>query len=214
MDTLGFVRWILCCSKGWACQMNYWGSKCKLTQVTHSYQKETFRFFSASKFLEQRWEKLQKLYLPRRKHQHMLSHSFASGELKDSWKRKTYFKAKIIEQYYTDGLTQAGFGYRAVPSSVTNPASPRKHKASTFYNRIAVLEVWCLSIPISKFTCARFIPPGHRRSPSWVHRERRCFLTPTWKQAAESANEFRRLLSLLLMVSLSLWDSSRLTLKK
>lgn len=50
MDTLVFLRCILCHSKGWACQMNYWGSNCKLTQITHSYQKETFYFFSPQSF--------------------------------------------------------------------------------------------------------------------------------------------------------------------
>lgn len=45
MDTLVFLRCILRHSKGWACQMNYGGSNCKLTQITHSYQKETFYFF-------------------------------------------------------------------------------------------------------------------------------------------------------------------------
>lgn len=35
--------------QGWACQMNYWGSDCKLTQITHSYQKETLYFFFSLK---------------------------------------------------------------------------------------------------------------------------------------------------------------------
>lgn len=140
----------------------------------------------------------------------MLLHCFASSELKDSWKKKTYFNAKIIEQYYTEGLIRAGFGYRAVPSSVTTPVSPWKYKASTFDNRIAVLEERCLSIPISNLTHACLLPQGCRRrqrSPSWVHQQR-CFPKSTWKQVAESANAFKRLLSLLLMASLSLWDSS------
>lgn len=41
-----------------------------------------------------------------------------------SGKRKTYFKPKVIEQYYTERLIHAGVGYPAVPSSVTTRTSP------------------------------------------------------------------------------------------
>lgn len=79
----------------------------------------------------------------------------------------------------------ADFGYRAVPSSVTTPASPWKCKASAFYNRITVLDKAipthpqlqlypCLLCPTgpkeSKLSALRteVFPETHLETSSWI----------------------------------------------
>lgn len=97
------------------------------------------------------------------------------------------------------------------PAQLQLLSLPESTKPALLTTELQFLKSGALSIPVSNLTHACLLPQGRRRrqrSPSWVHREQRCFPKSTWKQEAESANEFKRLLSLLLMASLSLWDSS------